>query len=316
MSKLCIYKAITGGGPHCEGERFGIEVEAERWDPEVYTEYLHFLNGERDSPPEEIDEVTGQWVIIEDGSLRHNGIEFVSHVLARPDVPAAISALWRQVMETGLATPSVRTGIHVHCNAGHWTAHRLRKFLQFYLLAEPILFQKAGLGRWHNIYCIPLLLGKNEIDAIHAFVRALDNCDPESGEAGIELRRRRQQLNKYSALYIGPLGSHGTVEFRHAPTFEAAADMRQWMQMVDIVYRSVINCPADMSIPAVVAAMKDAFDPVFKVDWDAYAAAIDRYDAIGEALRFEPCTYKAKIEWGKPAGLQFDRTEARYPEEF
>lgn len=197
------------------GERYGIEVEAEGLGLAAARERVWPA------------EVLKYWTYTEDGSLRNGGIEFVSTPLARSSVPPAIAALW-PFIEHGDLRPSVRTGVHIHCSCLGLNTDQLLRILQVYALVEPVLFAYVGADREENIYCIPWYRAHDEPRTIASWLSPM---------RGGEMVRTRQPC-KYSALYIGPISTFGTIEFRHAPTWDTGEQMLNWFKLVQCVMRA------------------------------------------------------------------------------
>jgi len=191
------------------GERYGIEVEAER--------LLQVDDGLRWS-----EAFRKYWSLTSDGSLRHNGVEFVSNPLAKTSVPPAIAALW-PYFEEGRMRPSVRTGIHVHVSCLGLNTDQVMRIALHYALMEPVFTYFAGPAREENIYCIPWYRAHDEPNAVRTFL---------SGERG------ERSPCKYSALFVGPLATFGTIELRHAPTWTDPETMLTWWRMAQALYRT------------------------------------------------------------------------------
>lgn len=285
-----------GGKPELDTPYFGIEVEAERLPDD---EYERLVEGE--SPIHELlcaSEFRRRWRMVRDGSLRHNGVEFVSGRIAKGAVEAT-AAMIPPLFAEHLVRTNPRAGVHVHCNAQYWTPEDLFQFLQTYIVMEPLYFQLAGIERAHNIYCVPLYSTRNEMHRWQDLSRAWQNKDA---------RRFRAVLSgtcKYSALFIGPLLSYGSVEFRHAPTWDTPEPFMQWIRFilqVSDIRLNVQNTESMYTLPDLLAE--------FPFDWDKYFTEVEERGLYLRAQSLEPCTYKVS-QWGAPAGLCFDATVPR-----
>lgn len=288
--------AFTGNDARYTGEVFGIEVEAERLSTR---EYALLREG---APPEQeaLRSLFPTWRMTTDGSLRHNGVEFVTpRAYVYEDAVAAVKRLY-PVFAEGIVRSSVRAGIHIHYNMVHRTAPEFLRFLQTYVLLEPLLFQVVGREREQNIYCIPLYSADNEMEVWRRTIKAA--LHPR---AGME-RLPRLEANascKYSALYIGPMRTFGSVEFRHAPTWSKATDLLRWLAVVKRVGEVTIVPTGD----GCVSAVPDLFHEVVKglnIDWRGYFHEVEERGLVERARSLEPCTYKVK-QWGSPAGMVF-----------
>ncbi len=162
----------------------GIEIELEN--------YLHPID------------VETFWEIKTDGSLRNNGIEFVSHPLRTRFVPYALQYLCDELFKENEPTFSNRTSVHIHLNVRDFSKERLKVFLLLYCIFEKHFFNVAGTKRENNIFCVPLYKTEQPIN-----LKYFDNAV--------------KHWNKYNALNLACiLGSaeesikkYGTVEFRH-----------------------------------------------------------------------------------------------------
>jgi hypothetical protein len=280
------YAANEIGAPADE-ELYGIEIEAEGFSP--------LLRGREGSA------LAHHWNIKEDGSLRNNGIEFVSKLLPADKVSNAVHHLYGRTR--ALWEPSVRTGIHIHANMLARTFDDVRRILAYYSFVEPLLFQFVGPVREENIYCVP-------------FYRA-----PEEARLSMDaLTRdpfRLRETCKYSALFVGPLRTFGTIEFRHAPTFDTADDLVLWWKLCRCVaqswqLRDPFEVYAEGGPSAVVAEVfGDLWD---RANWSAQDMddLITGTGAEEVAFLFQPYTYKAS-EWGVPGKFFVADTAPKLP---
>ena len=255
-------------------ELYGIEIEAEGFLP------VH--RGREGSA------LSRHWNIKDDGSLRNNGIEFVSKLLSPDKVANAVHHLYGRTRT--LWEPSVRTGIHIHANMLGRTLDEVRRVLAYYSFVEPLLFQVVGPVREENIYCVPFYRAPTEANvAMNGVSR-----DPWA----------LREACKYSALFVGPLRSFGTIEFRHAPTFSTADELVLWWRLCRCVSTSwACRDPFEVYAEGGPAAV---VGEVFGDLWDrAEWTAADMEFLIREtgaeetAFTFQPYTYKAS-EWGSP----------------
>lgn len=290
----------TSGGvvhstPKYLDERFGVEVEAEGL---VSTEWERMRIGVEFNEPA-LAATRPLWIAKSDGSLRHNGVEFVTAPIPWESVNKAVHVLW-EAFDLGLVRTSIRAGIHVHYNVAHMSPLRYMKLLQTYALAEPLLFQMVGLEREQNIYCVPWYMGDGEQDLMGDVLAYMSNGDPVQAYAAV------MQSCKYSALFCGPLTSLGTVEYRMAPTFTRREDMLAWLRVVRLVGQHVAD-PRDPSAWATLfGLLSEAWGR--QLDVGAYRAILDDYDVVSRAVQLQPCTYKAE-SWGQPASMAFGESK-------
>lgn len=186
-----------------DGRLFGMEIEAEGMTPaEVH---------EREWP----SGTMRHWNVVEDGSLR-NGSEFVSLPLTQEFLRGAVQHLYRGAFGPDLFHPSVRTGIHIHASCMFMDTDQVLRIGQHYALLEPLMFKAVGGQRDENIYCIPWYRAHDTPRAVF----------------GVFAENREYELCKYTALHYAPLFKYGTLEYRHAPTFETAGEACEWLDLV------------------------------------------------------------------------------------
>lgn len=270
-------------------ESYGLEVEAERYHPDNWA-----ADGKA---------LKKFWKLDKDGSLRNNGVEFISVPTPAPDVPEAISVLYKVTGKKW--EPSVRTGVHIHANCLGRTTDELRKIAAYYAFAEPVLFDMAGENREENIYCVPWYRAPEEAEAILAAIKYAETEAPNVGA----IRAYWSESCKYSAMYFGPLATYGTVEFRHAETFADQNSFLDWWGMCRSISLSYtlpdpVRLYANGNTALVLRTLFGGRHPdEFYVDMAARAEELGCHEI---ALRFQPCTYKLG-EWGKPGEFALNR---------
>jgi hypothetical protein len=224
------YERMLGRRSGFPWATYGVEVEAERLIPTAASE---LATGESFSNPLLRQMTSTYWNATADGSLRHNGVEFVSKPLGIVDARAAFSQVY-VAMKEGLFRPSVRTGIHIHANVGTLDSLELREVMRTYAVLEPLLFRFVGPEREQNIYCVPLYRAANEQRNWRALAAELS--EPTLTRTVLSrLINVMRSFCKYSALNLESFMRFGTVEFRHAPTFEHYEEAERWLRLVDAV---------------------------------------------------------------------------------
>jgi Putative amidoligase enzyme. len=290
------FEVIRSVRPNVIGEHYGIEIEAERLPND---EYQRLREGDTFVHPL-LRDAARYWSVTTDGSLRHNGVEFVSPVLP-PDIVRPTLAVIPPLFEHNLVRTNVRAGVHIHVNVGDWEFPRVMQMVQTYILMEPLLFQYVGPEREQNIYCVPLYRADNEMHVLSKMFRAAASIKGRADTVqGALVRSYVRASCKYSALFSGPMQTFGTVEFRHAPTYETAEQYLQWWGLVRFVRNTVLDPHDPMSVRQLPELLRG-----YNFDWDRYFAEVEERGLYGRAKSLEPCTYKVK-EWGKPAGAVFD----------
>lgn len=138
------------------------------------------------------------WRMIEDGSLRNQGREFLTPPIRAWRVERALSTLFNQEINKDVDF-SERTSIHIHMNIRTLTVKQLEALVVTYLVFEKVLFNYVGNGRYNNIFCVPIV--ETEIGA--NLLGLIKNKNPSV------------DWQKYTALNLLPIMEKGTIEFRH-----------------------------------------------------------------------------------------------------
>ena len=198
-----------------------------------------------------------------DGSLRNNGIEFIT----KPETYERSLLLFNTLhdnLELGFNPYTVRTSIHVHVNVSSLTLEQLKHLVLLYAYLEPVFFKFAGTTRQHNIHCVPLnytLLPKY----YHLGIPELYNV-----------------WSKYSAFNILPCKTIGTVEFRHLYGTGDFKVYQQWLTMLkqlwEFAYESDTTCLEEMLVSGMTfyQIQKEVLPcslPIY-VDKDEYEASV------------------------------------------
>lgn len=187
-------------------QRFGIELE-----------YEHVRRA--------IDLTGTRWTAVRDGSLRNNGVEYVSDPLSYRDVGPSLTSIMRSAAGVG-ARVTPRCGLHVHLNMRPYTVGQVLSLAVVYGLAEPSIFKHFAEGRDLSPFCVPqyantLLLNHLEEDTQQA----------RRGRGRLALRGTTG-TSKYSALNYSSLRRFGTVEARHLPCTLDPREAREWVEFL------------------------------------------------------------------------------------
>ena len=187
----------------------------------------------------EVEGITGKsapdllpfWGAKEDGSLRNNGIEFVSTPVRGKGLVSALHKL-----DTALSSAwpkhdfSERTSIHVHMNVRNLSVEALFNLLLIYMIFESALykavFDMCGRKRDENIFCVPIQeTGKSILSegVLHDF---------ETGRNKAAFYGLIEGWRKYSGLNVVPAGSFGTIEFRHLGGIQDFRKILEWINML------------------------------------------------------------------------------------
>lgn len=237
------------------------------------------------------------WLCEQDGSLRDNGMEFISRPINIAEAQTN-SRLWYNWKSQYNWNVSARCSTHIHVDARPYTITEVGAILTTYALLEPLMFHYCGEEREQNIYCIPWYRGTGEALIANTFVH----------------RARPQELfnaNKYSALYMEPLLRFGTLEFRQAPVFDTYVEFNVWLNLcTQLVSKGVGFETAEQVIDQ---AIRLGADGMARHVWGPYisdaavAMAEDLTDeadslSVAETIAGTLCTYNAAA-WVAPTLL-------------
>jgi len=157
------------------------------------------------------------WNMIEDGSLRNNGMEFITvPPVEADDVQARLEDLFKAV-KLSKNSYSDRTSIHVHCNMQGEMMDTLKSFCLLYLVTEQAFFNYVEQERFENVFCVPLM----DFAAPFRLFTILNK-----GQLG-------RNWAKYSALNLLPLSELGTVEFRHMHGTSDVTKIVTWVKAIN-----------------------------------------------------------------------------------
>jgi len=157
------------------------------------------------------------WESKADGSLRNNGVEFVSVPLQVKQIQLALEHLYQQMNKNNTPDFSNRTSTHIHVNCRDLTQDQLFNFILLYALFEKHFYQVAGTRRLNSIFCVPLFR-TNQLNKINDVVYALS-----------------PDWHKYCGLNLLPLyqnsvtQGYGTIEFRHLYGVNNPIEVMHWI---------------------------------------------------------------------------------------
>ena len=168
------------------------------------------------------------WNISEDGSLRNNGVEFISIPLKNEYIG---EALYEFIACTSKEIQfSERTSIHIHINALDLTSEDIYKIFLTYLVVEPVLYNWIGHNREHNIFCVPWYTTQ-DIFFISNRIKKLDLIFG-SGHS-IQSSEKR-----YTGLNLDSLSKFGTLEFRQMYGTRDINKIVDWINILLVLRRS------------------------------------------------------------------------------
>ena len=200
------YKAVPLGPLENENTFVGVEIEMENVPESV-----------RCSLPFTIYEAKT------DGSLRNNGMEFITRPTLARALPQYLSVLKQDVLKVNPEPSfSERTSVHVHVNARDMSIPAIMNTLLLYITVERLLYRYvksvSGVDRANNIFCLPL----NKADQLPTLGRALN--DVRRYRKVDDIYRMRESFGSFVSEWHKYLGINflratdrkcGTIEYRH-----------------------------------------------------------------------------------------------------
>lgn len=180
------------------------------------------------------------WTAHPDGSLRNNGVEWVSSPTPAKNL-AEITIGLMQMFPKHLADPSFswRTSIHVHVNVQQMTEEQILNMVILYLIFENALFKYADEKRKHSVFCVPLLECQDTFTQIMSVWRK----EVEMGK-GVNWQYMKDIWQKYAALGIFRIDSYGTLEFRHLPGTWDVKKIVGWVCLLSALQQASIAMSA------------------------------------------------------------------------
>ncbi|HEY9816796.1 MAG TPA: amidoligase family protein, partial [Candidatus Obscuribacterales bacterium] len=221
MSKQKVMTDIFGTRKY-KGERLGIEVE---------------LENVRD-PERGFEQIEGKqfWAMVHDGSLRNNGVEYLTNPPFKYDeLPEVLQQLETIVNAVPDSRATCRTGLHVHVNVSDMTVEQVRNMILLSVLYEPGLIWHCGEDRASNIYS----LASSQGDFILGHINQMMHGD--SNRFGHHVIGCREL--KYSSLNIGAIAGKGTLEYRMHRGTKSSQDIGKWVDILVGIRR--IACEAE-----------------------------------------------------------------------
>jgi len=181
-------------------------------------------------------EVDPRWKVVEDGSLRNYGREFVfKEPMFGTDVVETIDSL-QDTFDNNDIEPlcSNRCSVHVHLDVRDLEYEQLLSLVVVYLLCEPYFFAVGGEERRHNMYSMPLATSEDYLTKLGDALR-----NPTIDNGGFVFRNHINRDVKYSAFNVAPVITQGSVEFRHHRGEWRLEPLLLWINMVLGVKRYV-----------------------------------------------------------------------------
>jgi hypothetical protein len=162
--------------------------------------------------------------VVNDGSLRNNGKEFILPPFSYSDCINGFNSVHAE-LNLGIKPFSERTSIHVHVNCSNLTVKEILAFIHLYIITEPLWMKFVGPKRANSIFCVPL------------YTTTL----PLYYNRGLKVMHGN--WHKYTAFNILPLSKLGTIEFRHLYGTSDAYVFTTWLSAINELMKYVRSTP-------------------------------------------------------------------------
>ena len=178
-----------------------------------------------------------RWNVVEDGSLRNGGAEFVfSEPMFGVDVVQALTNLRDTLGRVGVEPElTERTSVHVHIDVRDLEYSQILNFILIYLICEPYFFAVGGEERRHNPYSFPLAMSDDYLRRIGAAMQ-YNNGAPTAAMFTSNI----DGAAKYSAFNVAPISTQGSIEFRHHRGTYNVEELLRWVNMVLCIKRQTV----------------------------------------------------------------------------
>lgn len=152
-----------------------------------------------------------------DGSLRNNGMEFITKPMTYSNLAYCLNTFFTK-NKLSDANYSERCSIHVHANVLDLEESQVQSIALLYQVVERVLFAWIGYEREENIFCVPW-------HQTNLTYRTL------GGKA-----EKLRGWEKYTALNFLPMFTQGTLEFRHMHGHHDVARILKWCNIIGSLF--------------------------------------------------------------------------------
>lgn len=187
------------------------------------------------------------WSVTQDGSLRNDGVEFVTnyvgkvgnghkvhknHQKAMPirgaDLVDALERL-EAYIEKYEATwnevdVSSRTSTHVHVDVRDLDVQQLIMYVFLYIMFEQVFYNMVGKGREYNVHCKPFFNNDETKELLANIVLC--------GESKVNIHGYMIKLPKYDGVNINAALNYGTLEFRIHQGSKQPTEIIPWINIL------------------------------------------------------------------------------------
>lgn len=157
-----------------------------------------------------------------DGSLRNNGLEFITRPMTYSHMHYVLEMFFRK-NKLSDANYSERTSVHVHTNVLDLTLSQIAAIALVYQVFEGVLFNWIGHDRRKNIFCVPWA----DTTLSYRTVQRLGNNDTNP----------LHDWQKYTALNLKPIQAQGSIEWRHMEGNCDLSRIMTWCRLIGHIYQ-------------------------------------------------------------------------------
>lgn len=201
------------------------------------------------------------WNVIDDSSLRNNGVEILlRQPMCGADLLAALNELQSIFAECPSINVSERCSVHVHVDVRDLDHTVVASVLAAYIGVESGLYKLGGKNRYDNIYCPGVTSALEQTELMRRVVR---------GNGG-DFASACNEWCKYTGVNLRSIIQRGSIEFRaHEGTLEVSR-IEQWVRVLQrlFVYAELVADP-DAILAHVQEGWEEFAERVFESDAQA-----------------------------------------------
>ena len=228
----------------------GLEIETECDSHRMYDHLIEFSD---DYPEGCIDgefieteffkkEYGEYWRMVEDGSLRDFGVEWIfKKPLNVIQAKTAINLFTEATGSIKFNQDAPGTSVHVHLSVLDMTPIQLANFLTLLFMFENLLVEYCGPKRKSNLFALPSRVVQGNLATLDAILQKIKNGHQEP------VMFLNEDSVKYAAINLCSLKSLGTVEVRCHPGCTDPDRLKLWIDLlVSIRNHSMLGTPKGM----------------------------------------------------------------------
>lgn len=165
------------------------------------------------------------WSVTGDGSLRNNGVEYISPPMCGARIEESLMELGVELPRLN-ATAGSRCSVHCHLDFTKKPMTEVMAFLTGFALFECILFSASGKDRYWNMYTPGLSSCYAQVSLAREIQQAVSLKDYN------RIRELVHRWNKYSCINLRSLMSLGTIEIRSLSGTTDMQEVKEWILML------------------------------------------------------------------------------------